>query len=581
MAKAADGKQAGKGRLRSRLHSLRAQLGLIILLSYLIPVALLGFFAGSSLLRSLEDKTRSAVTSSAEHAFVMAEQNISRAVDLARDATYDGELTAAWEKWNSGTAGDAEFLQLCRGYLERKYSREALFSFAGFFPVDRPDFLVTVRKGVNDSPAFLQELQETVQAMGDTLDTRCSFFSYGGRMYLVRNLLNLRMDRYGMLILGVDREELLEPVNSLAREWNAQTAIRLDAYGDGEADWEGLSAGLTDDRKGETLSYAHLSHGEENVPDLQATMDRREQYREVYEFRKLLIGVYLLLIPIAVLIGVYLRRRITKPISLLSDASRRIEGGELGVTVPMHGSDELGQLGEAFSHMSLRMKELIEKTYKEEIELKNAQILALQSRINPHFMNNALEDINWQARMEGSENISAMVSALSVLMNATMARKDRRLVTLREEMEVADAYIYFVQQRFGPELELKIEIDEPAREGILPLLTVQPLLENAVDHGIAPAGGGKIAIRCTRGGDCLHLNITNTGRGADREDRERIDAALRGQAVDNHLGLANIVNRLRLIYGKDVGIRVDTDKPGETSVCIDIPQEFAAERRPE
>ena len=581
MAKGKDGKQAEKAGLLRRLSSLRAQLGLMVLLCYLIPVALLGIFTGNILLNRLEKKTRAAVTSSAEHAFTMTEQNISRAVDLARDATYDGELTAAWEKWSSGTAGDAEFLQLCRGYLERKYSREPLFAFAGCFPADRPDILITIRKSVSGSPAYLQELQRAALALGEELDTRCRFFSYEGRMYLIRNLLNLRMERYGMLILGVDREVLLEPLNSLRDEWNAEVSVRLDAYGDSGEDWDSLSPGLTDDRKTETLSYVRLAQGEENVPDLKLTMDRKQQYREVYEFRQLLTGVYLLLIPILALIAVYLRKRITKPIALLSEASRRIEGGELGVTVPMHGNDELGQLGDAFSHMSLKMKNLIEKTYKEELELKNAQILALQSRINPHFMNNALEDINWQARMEGSESISSMVSALSVLLNATMARKDRRLVTLREEMEVADAYIYFVQQRFGSELTVKKQIDGQAMEGILPLLTVQPLLENAVEHGIAPAGGGSIEIRCTRGGDCLHLAIVNTGHGADREDRERISAALRGQAVDNHIGLANIVNRLHLIYGKDVGIRVDTDNPGETAVYIDVPQEIEAGRRTE
>ncbi len=574
-------RSAGRGRLWYGVNSLRTQVSLIVLLSYLVPVALLGVFTGSILLNRLEEKTRAAVTSSAEHAFAMTEQNISRAVDLARDATYDGELTAAWEKRSSGEAGDAEFLRLCRGYLERKYSREPLFSLAACFPVSNPEMLMAIRGSGSDSPAFLRELQQTAATMAERLDTRCCFFSCSGRMVLVRNLLDLRMERYGVLILMMDEEQLLQPLNSLKDSWNAEVSVRLDEYGDTGADWDSMVPGLEDDRKTETLRYVRLAGGEENMPDLRLTMDRRQQYREVYEFRRILTGVYLLLIPILILITVYLRKRITKPITLLSDASRRIEEGELGVTVPMHGSDELGRLGEAFSHMSLRLKELIDRTYKEEIELKNAQILALQSRINPHFMNNALEDINWQARIEGSETISAMVSALSVLLNATMARKDRRLVTLREEMEVAEAYIYFVQQRFGPELTVHKEIDEQAREGILPLLTVQPLLENAVEHGIAPAGGGRIVIQCARGGDCLHLGIINTGRGTAKEDRERIDAALQGRATDNHLGLANIVNRLRLIYGKNVGIRVDTDKPGETAVYIDIPQAIEAERRTE
>ena len=570
-----------KGRLGGRFRSLRVQVGLMILVSFLIPVILLGIFTGILLLRGIKDKTGAAITSGAEHAFATTRQNISRAVELARDATYDGELTAAWEKWNSGDSGDAEYLRLCRGYLERKYSREPLFCFAGCFPVSRPELLMSIRGSTNDAPAYLQELQQAVMLLGEKLDTRCRFFSFSGRMYLVRNLLNLRMERYGMLILEVSRDRLFEPLAELKKTWNAEIAVRLDAYGNSAEDWDRLTPGLTDDMRTEKLMYVSLSGGEENVPDLKVTMNRREQYREVYDFSRLFLGMYLLLIPILALMGMFLRRRLTRPVALLSEASRRMEEGELGVTVPVHGDDELGQLGEAFSHMSLRLKELIDRTYREEIELKNAQILALQSRINPHFINNALEDINWQARIEGSETISAMVSALSILLNATMARKDRRLVTLREEMEVAEAYIYFAKQRFGPELTVTTEIDEAAEESVLPLLTVQPLLENAVEHGIAPAGGGSITLRAARAGDCLRLCILNTGRPAEKEDRERIDAALRGQATDNHLGLANIVNRLRLIYGEKVSIRVDTDKAGETGVYIEIPQEFAAGRERE
>ena len=304
------------------------------------------------------------------------------------------------------------------------------------------------------------------------------------------------------------------------------------------------------------------------------TMDRREQYRELYTFQKLMLLVSFLLVVLMALIGVFLSRRIVKPLTLLSEASRRIEEGELGVTVPLNGGDELGRLGRSFSKMSLRLKELIDKTYKEEIELKNAQILALQSRINPHFINNALEDINWQARIEGSESISSMVTSLSVLLNATMARQDRRIVTLREEMEVAEAYIYFIQQRFGTDLTVNREIEEKAMDGILPLLTIQPLLENAVEHGIAPAGGGTITMRCSLNDACMSIDIINTGRETGREDRERIEAALNGQPTGKHLGLANIVNRLRLIYGESVTIRVDMDTPGQTAVHIVIPREI-------
>ena len=553
-------------------NSLRAQLGLIVLLSYLLPVLLLGVFTGSLLLHKLEEQTQTAVTSGAEQAWTLTVQNIDRTLELARDATYDGELTDAWQKWKGGEISDAEYMRLCRGYLERKYSREPLLSFSVCFPISNSQIVMYMHGGKNSTAAELQKLRDAALEKGEELDTDCLFFRLDGQLYLVRNLLDLRMERYGMLVLGIDRDRLFQPLVELERTWNAKVTVHLDEYGDTETDWDSLKPGLTDDGK-EALYYTRLAREDENALDMKLTMNRREQYKEIYTFRQRLGILSVLMIPILILIGIYLSKRIVKPISLLSDASRRIEEGELGVTVPLHGGDELGRLGEAFSHMSVRMKELIDRTYKEEIELKNAQILALQSRINPHFINNALEDINWEARIEGSENISAMVTSLSVLLNATMARENRRLVTLKEEMEVAEAYIFFIQQRFGPDLTIEREIGEDAPEGILPLLTIQPLLENAVEHGIAPAGGGKITIRCALEDACMHISIINTGRGAEKEDRERIEAALNGQPTGKHLGLANIVNRLRLIYGENVTIRVDTDQPGQTAVTIVIPQE--------
>ena len=567
------GRKAKKRLFGGIRQSLRAQIGLIVLLSYLTPVVLLGVFTGGFLLKRLENQTRAAITSGAEQAWTLTEQKIERTLELARDATYDGELMDSWQKWNSGSIGDNEYTRLCRSYLERKYSREPLLSFVACFPVKKPDMLMYLRGGAMDNTGELQMLCETVLAMGDKLDTRCRFFRFGENMYLVRNLLNLRMERFGMLILGINETSLLQPLTELGQEWDAQVAIRLDDCVNPDTEWADLESGLTDDLK-EKLYYTRLSGDVENGLNMQLTMDRRKQYSEVYSFRMLLLVMALLLIPIMFLIGLYLSRRIVKPLTLLSAASRHIEEGNLGATVPLNGEDELGRLGRSFSKMSLRLKELIDKTYKEEIELKNAQILALQSRINPHFINNALEDINWTARMEGSENISSMVTSLSVLLNATMARQDRRLVTLREEMEVAEAYIYFIQQRFGTDLTVNREIEEKALDGILPLLTIQPLLENAVEHGIAPAGGGTITICCSLNDACMHVKIINTGREIGKEDRERIEAALQGQPTGKHLGLANIVNRLRLIYGESVTIRVDTDTPGQTTVSIVIPREI-------
>ncbi|MBR6185438.1 MAG: histidine kinase [Clostridia bacterium] len=564
-------KTKGKKRIGAAFGTLRFQMIAIMLLCYLLPALLLGFFTQTVLLESMRDKTEAALSSSVEHAWTLTTQQVEHAIFLARDAVYDGELADAYEDWRAGAIPDAEFLRLSRAYVDRKYSREGLFTFAAYYPVSRPDLFIYTRSGYQGAMTFLSGMQSDALRLGESLDTGSRFVEKDGKVYLIRNLMNLRMERYGMLVLGIDTEQMFSPIAQLAETWQGRVALRLDDAGDIDAPWDDLTDGLSVQRS--NILYGKESQSDEYRLRLLVTLDQRTQYREYYQFRYLAIGIQLLLIPLLLLIAWYVNKRLIKPITLLSNASRRIENGELGVTVPMRGGDELGNLGVAFSNMSRRIEELIDKTYKEELALKNAQIQALQSRINPHFINNALEAINWEARMEKSTAIPAMVSALSVLLGASMARQDKRIVTLKEEMEVADAYIYFVEQRFGDSLSVTRQIDEAAEGCLLPLLTVQPVLENAVEHGIAPAGGGEIILSCRMTGSCVRIEIVNTGKTIAPEDRLKIDAALRGETSGGtHLGLANIADRLRLIYGGQAAIEVFSDGERRTVARIDVPQ---------
>ena len=556
-----------------RRFSLRFQLVAILLLCYLIPTLVLGLFAHAVLLRSLRDRVETALKSDTAYAWNMTVRNLDRAVTLGKEAVYDEDLATAWGQWRSAAVSDAEYLRLSRNYLERKFGRDSLFAFAVFLPAGADKLVISNPSGRSAMTDFVAQDLDGILRAAEGLDTRGLFLGEGERLCLVRNLLNLRMERIGTLVLGLRADTLLAPVLELKDRWQAGMALQLDRYeiGGESPGWEQLQSGLTDLPGEKTIRYVQTAEEGDYILRLMLTLDRETQYREVYTFQRLSALLILLLLPILALILYYLHRRIIRPIRLLADASRRIEAGELGVTVPMRGGDELGDLGVAFSDMSLRLRDLIEKTYQEEIALKNAQIQALQSRINPHFLNNALETINWEARMEGSETISAMVSALSVLLNASLGRKNRRLVPLREELEVADAYIFFIQQRYEDALTVTREIDAEAETCPVPLLTVQPVLENAVEHGIAPAGGGEIRIRAAREGAFLRLEICNTGRPVREEDRERIDRALAGDTAEGeHLGLANIAHRLRLLYGSDAAITVRSEE-GETRVLLLIP----------
>ena len=564
---------------------LRVQLMAIVLICYLVPMLVLGLSMGA-VLADFQAKTESALITGMDYSVMLCEQSLTKLVALSQDAVYDGELADAVAQRDSGALSEGEFLRRGRSYIERKYSREALVTFAACFTLDNPELLLVSRSGSEAVARYQAGAHAAVRALSPTLDTQGRFVCVDGAVYLVRNLMNLRLKPYGMLVLGVNVARLTAPLAALAVKWEARLDIALDdvnltdltgtgAGGPEGATWAELPPGkivsagagqyaLT--RSGSSRDYALLAG---------LVLGRARLYGELDAFRLLLGGLLLLLVPILGLIAWYVHRRITRPIALLADAARRIESGELGATVPMQGEDDLGALGKAFSNMSLRLKELIDRTYKEEIALRDARIQAMQSRINPHFINNALETINWQARMEGSETISSMVESLSVLLNAGMSRGDRRMLKLREELETARAYFYFVTLRFGDRLATRVDVAPETLEDTLPALTIQPVIENAVEHGIAPVGGGEIALKCRRGGGTLCIEVTNSGQAPSPEDLQRVEAALRGDNQSgSHLGLANISMRLKLIYGDRARIRFDADAEGRTRVVIKIPQDM-------
>ena len=554
------------------LKSIRVQLLTIMLLCYLVPTLILGEYMGNVFFADLRAKTETALSSSVEHACTLSLQSVERAVGLAREATYDGELSDIYSGYESGALSSAEFLRQSRSYIERKYSRENLFTFALYYPVSDPTMLVYNRSGYEETVRCLREAGDAVRAACGELDTRCRFMEEQGRVYLVRNLMNLRMERFGILVLGVNTGRLLADVQALAGTWDGEVQVMLGQSGAGDVDWDAQTEGLCERPEEDKLVYTRRERNSDYDFAMRLSVSRDRIYGEIRAFRRLMTGLFVLLIPILALMLLYLHKRIVRPISLLSQASGRIEAGELGVTVPMHGDDELGQLGRAFSQMSLRIEELIDKTYKEEIALRDAKIQSMQSRINPHFLNNALENLNWEARLEGSQTMSGMVEALSILLNASMGRANRRMVPLCEELEVARAYCYFVRLRYGDRLQVHDDFDEGAMNAVVPLLTLQPLLENAVQHGIEPAGGGEIHLSGMRAGDLLRLTVVNSGKPLDEEDWGRIRLAMAGDNQEgHHLGLANICTRLRLIYGGRARLFVSQDGQGRTVVRLEIP----------
>ena len=553
-----------------RAPSLKVSLLCMTLLCWLLPTAVLGAFMVARVFPSIREKTEAAMLLSAGQAYELLTNDLDGVVALARNVTYDGELTDASALYQSGALRYQDFLKQARSYLERKFSREENCAFAMFFRAEDPTRPVYSTKGYDSALAFGRDALGKVLLLCETLDTRPLFYQSGDTLCLIRNLYDTKLNRYGVFVLGLDTDALFRKMREPVERLNASWALSLDGCDFGEL-MDGPAETLFE--KDGLLCYSRQDKGFDYDLTFQIKADRNEVYAEMAFFERLLMLLTALLVPVCLLILWFVQKRIIRPVKILADASARIERGELGVVVPMHGQDELGRLGSAFSAMSVQIRELIDKSYKEEIALRDARIQAMQSRINPHFLFNALEIINWQARMDQNDTVANMVSALSVLLDACLDRSERHLVPLREELKVSDAYFLFVGLRFLDKLTVEKRIDPAALELLMPRLAVQTLLENAVEHGIAPAGGGHILLEITVD-ERVNVRVQNDGAPVSDDTLERMRDLLREDGdAGGHVGLNNVAQRLRLLFGRAAIMRVERTEAGETAVLMSIEKE--------
>jgi two-component system sensor histidine kinase YesM len=281
---------------------------------------------------------------------------------------------------------------------------------------------------------------------------------------------------------------------------------------------------------------------------------------------------------------------IVKPINKLVNGMKKVQEGEGNVQIEVDREDELGFLQKTFNEMSGEIHHLVNWVYREQLTRKEAELKALQSQINPHFLFNTLEAINWMAQLNNVPEISETVSDLSDLMEASIGRDDR-LITLEEEFQYADKYISLQKRRFGDKIEL-IKNVQPDVLGIeIPRLLIQPLIENAVYHGIERnRGRGTITLNAYRDKKgCLCVEVIDNGAGMEPEELEELNARL---TLDNNayfrglggnrrksIGIENVNRRIKLFYGEQYGLKMESMVGEFTKVTIRIPCEVNMDNR--
>lgn len=269
---------------------------------------------------------------------------------------------------------------------------------------------------------------------------------------------------------------------------------------------------------------------------------------------------------------------IAKPVRDLSDKMLKMGDGDFSVSSTYVSKDEIGVLSLHFNRMVDQLKQLIRKVYQEELLKQKAELKSLQMQINPHFLYNSLESINWMARIHGVPEIGKMVKALGDLMRASIGGED--FVTVEEELRNIDNYLTIQKFRYGEKISIDYDIDPSIHQMKIPKLILQPIVENAIVHGLEKKmGNGAIHITGKDLPDRIQLLVKDDGLGMEEKlafsiltDNNRDNHSGESEG-HTHIGLRNVDRRIRMYYGEDNPISISS-KPGEgTKVTIHIPKQ--------
>lgn len=305
---------------------------------------------------------------------------------------------------------------------------------------------------------------------------------------------------------------------------------------------------------------------------------------EIRALSRFIFMLCISILPIFLLLANKLYKEVIYPVYLLSDKMQQIEKGDMGVQIKGDYKDEIGYVYAAFNRMSKQIQYLVNCVYREQIMLKSSELKTLQAQINPHFLYNTLEMINWKARMSGDEDITQMIEALSGIMEVNIDRRDSHFLMIKEEMDYLKNYIFLIQKRFGERIHFETQVEEKLLKCKIPRLILQPLIENAITHGIEPVGEGTITVKVEKIEDILVIKIEDTGAGIDEERLQYIQEELghlqktyiESESQENmesrvHIGVINVQKRIKLLYGEAFGISISSKKGEGTQIIIKLP----------
>ncbi|WP_164908514.1 cache domain-containing sensor histidine kinase [Halobacillus litoralis] len=397
----------------------------------------------------------------------------------------------------------------------------------------------------------------------------------------IRKKANLSLQNIGTLIISIDMDTFVDETLNFSPENKDMviTSMHEIFYQSNDSEWEmsdfsnenNGSGYMVEsiDGKEYLLTYSHSNFSQLTYHHLLPYGDIKKQTNAI---KIIMIVCFLLMLTLTILLSRRAANNISKPLEALSSQMEKVQKGDFSESAlpKEYYNDEIGELHDNFRLMLNRINELIKENYTKQLMIQETEYKALQAQINPHFLYNTLDSINWMAKINKQEKISVMADALGNMMRNIISKK-APMITIKEELEIVRNYITIQKYRYEHRLNFSLDISEVYEDSLIPKLSIQPIVENAIQHGLEEMiDECRIHLKISEVNDGLEIVVSDNGPGIEED---QLGGIYRGEirSKSSGIGLNNINERIKMMFGDEYGLTIDSEVGVGTRVSIQLP----------
>ena len=438
-------------------------------------------------------------------------------------------------------------------------SSHVVISQAGRYRYD--DFYDKECVGLWDADGEMYQIHYLERAIGKKNKETLSFYYagiYGGEEKAAV-IININMNKlHKYLDYGEDIEIVIEKADQVL-------------YDSSKGEQHSDRGGSEEDRKDILVIREEL---EQNAMEIILKMNSSILGKRLNDIKTFIVFFICTMVVLTLMVVIYISKKLYDPISEILNALKSEEPSDKEDKI-LQSKDELNYIMDSIYATTTKSKDVEKELSERIVLLKKAQAIALQSQINPHFMYNTLETINWMAigQLGESNVISEMIDSLSHLLRVSL-EDTGTLVTVKEEMEYAEQYLFIQQKRFRNKFVVIWNVPEEIQKCRIVKMVFQPVLENAITYGIKPHGGrGQLKVEAWQEEKEIHISIWNSGMGLTADEVTEINGSMKDNVIkeSDHLGLSNVNQRIRLTFGEAYGVNIASVFGEGTTVTLKVP----------